>query len=63
MKIEWYYFQGNHGKGPVDGTGGSVKHAVYRNVLSKKVIIENTQQFASYADNILPNIQVMFVGK
>ena len=51
MKIEWYYFEANHGKGPVDGIGGSVKHAVYRNVLSKKVIIENPQQFASYADS------------
>ena len=60
MKIEWYYFEANHGKG--DGIGGSIKHAVYRNVLSKKVIIENPQQFASYADSILPNIQVMFVG-
>ena len=39
MKIEWYYFEANHGTGPVDGIGGSVKHAVYRNVHSKKVII------------------------
>ena len=62
MKTEWYYFEANHGKGPVDQLGGSVTHAVYRNVLSKKVIIENSQQFASYADSILPNIQVMFVG-
>ena len=46
-------------KGPVDGIGGSVKHAVYRNVLSKKIIIESPQQLASYADSISPNIQVM----
>ena len=62
MKIEMYYFQANHGKGPADGIGGSVKHAFYRNVLSEKVIIENPQQFAAYADSILPNIQVIFVG-
>ena len=59
MKIWRYYFEANCGKGPVDGIGGSVKHAVYRNVLSKKIIIESPQQLASYADSISPNIQVM----
>ena len=39
MKIEWYYFEANHGAEPVDEIGGSFKHAVYRNVHSKKVII------------------------
>ena len=53
MKIECYYFEANYSKGPVDGIGGSVKHAVYRNVLSTKVIIENLLQFASYAVSIL----------
>ena len=56
MKIWRYYFEANCGKGPVDGIDGSVKHAVYRNVLSKKIIIESPQQLASYADSILPNI-------
>ena len=59
MKIWRYYFEANCGKGPVDGIDGSVKHAVYRNVLSKKIIIESPQQLASYAGSILPNIQVM----
>ena len=62
MKTEWYCFEVNHGKGPVEGIVCSVKHTVYRNVVSKKVIIESPQQFASYSESILPNIQVMCVG-
>ena len=30
MKIEWHYLQANHGNGPVDGIGDSIKHPGYR---------------------------------
>ena len=26
IDIEWHYFEANHGKGAVDGIGGTVKH-------------------------------------
>ena len=61
VALQWHYFEANHGKGAVDGIGGTVKHAVYRHVLSKKVVIRSPQHFAEYADSILPKISVIFV--
>ena len=34
INIEWNYFEANHGKGVVDGIGGTVKHAAYSHVLT-----------------------------
>ena len=59
--IQWHYFEANHGKGAVDGIGGCVKHSVYREVLSKHVVIQSPKHFAEYANTILQNINVIFV--
>jgi len=34
VKIWWNFFATSHGKGPVDGLGGSVKRSVWRHVKS-----------------------------
>ena len=60
MKIEWYCFETNHDKGPLDEIGGPVKDADYRSAISKKVVIESPQQSATYADSIL---QSMYIGQ
>ena len=36
MKIVWNYFTTSHGKGPVDGIGGSVKRYVWSRVRNRK---------------------------
>ena len=59
--ISWYYFEHDHGKGPVDGVGGTVKNTVLRRVLAKEVVIESPQHFASYANSIIENVTVLFV--
>ena len=56
-----FFFEANHGKGAIDGIGGTVRHAVFRHVLSNKVVIKSLQQFAEYADSILPNISGIFI--
>ena len=61
VKLQWHYFEANHLKGPGDGIGGTMKHAVFRHVLSKQVAIESSKHFAKYADSTLPNISVIFV--
>ena len=58
INIEWNYFEANHGKGVVDGIGGTVKHAVYSYVLTNRVVIKSLKQFDEYANEILPNITV-----
>ena len=37
INTEWNYFEANHGKGAVDGIGGTVKHAVYSNVFKTEL--------------------------
>ena len=59
--IQWHFFETNHGKGCVDGIGGTVKDAVYRHVLSKQVVIASPQIFAEYANKICQGISVLFV--
>ena len=54
INTEWNYFEANHGKGAVDGIGGTVKHAVYSNVFKNRVVIKSPKQFAGYANEILP---------
>ena len=61
ISLQWHFFEANHGKRAVDGIDGTVKHAVFRHVLSNKVVTTSPQQFAEYADSILPNISVIFV--
>ena len=61
VELQWYYFEASHGKGAVYGTGGMVKHAVFRHILRKQVVIKSPKHFAKYADSILPNIHVIFV--
>ena len=61
INIEWNYFEANHGKGVVDGIGGTVKHAVYSHVLTNRVVIKYPKQFAEYTNEILPEITVQYV--
>ncbi|XP_022107154.1 uncharacterized protein LOC110988171 [Acanthaster planci] len=62
LKFYWNYFETSHGKGPVDGVGGTVKSVVYRKVMSKQVVIQNPKHFAEYANSVLKGIDVLFVG-
>ena len=62
LSIEWHFFEANHGKGAVDGIGGTVKHAVFRKVLAKQVLINSPKQFAEYADSIIKGISVIYIS-
>ena len=43
------------------GIDGTVKHAVYRHVLPKQVIIESPSRFAKYDNSFSKDINVLFV--
>ena len=45
IKILWNFFATSHGKGPVDGIGGSVKRHVWTAVKTRKVIVNNAASF------------------
>ena len=42
--------------------GGTIKHAVFRKILSNQVVINTPKEFATYADSLLKSINVVYVG-
>lgn len=62
-KMDWSFFGTAHGKGPVDGVGGTVKRTVWRRILQRRVIINSAEQFAEVARECCPNIRILFVSK
>ena len=48
--ICWYYNRHHHGKGPMDGIGGTVNNLVFRHVKSGKVVINTPEEVVHYAD-------------
>ena len=59
--IVWYYNERHHGKGPMDGVGGTIKHRVFRDVKSGKVSITNAEHFSAHADAILNSIKSLHI--
>ena len=49
QEVDWSFFGTAHGKGPVDGVGGTVKRAVWRRILQGQVTISTPHEFAAVA--------------
>jgi len=45
VKLNWNYFATSHGKGPVDGIGGSLKRQVFDQVIKRKCLVINAADF------------------
>lgn len=58
VKVQWNYFATSHGKGPVDGIGGSVKRQVRQAVLSRKANVFNASDFCRMATQE-SNVKIM----
>ena len=56
-----YYNERHHGKGPMDGVGGTVKNLTFRAVQSGKVVIKSPKEFAMAANKIVKGIKVVFM--
>ena len=63
IKIKWHFFATSHGKGVVDGIGGTVKRSVWRRVRSGKAHITNPAEYAEVAKDRNPVIYIQFITK
>ena len=63
LKIKWHFFATSHGKGVVDGLGGTVKRAVWRHIRSGHANVSNAEEYAAVAQERNPNIYIEFVSK
>jgi len=62
VRFEWHYNEAHHGKGPMDGIGGTLKNLVHRKVMSGAVVINTPKEFADYANSVC-KVDSLFMGK
>ena len=58
--LEWNYNEAHHGKGPMDGIGGTIKNVVFRQVKSRKVVINSPIEFCEAANKFVPSIKCLY---
>ena len=49
LKMNWNFFATSHGKGVVDGIGGTVKRAAWRHIRSNQAHVTNVKEYADVA--------------
>ena len=52
VNIEWNYSEAHHGKGPMDGIGGTVKNIVFKEVKSGRLSVDTPEEFATAANRL-----------
>ena len=63
LKIDYNFFATSHGKGAVDGVGGSVKRQVLSEVMSKRVVIKTSVDYAATAQKVCNKINIIHIKK
>ena len=63
LKIVWNFFATSHGKGVVDGIGGTLKRAVWRNIKAERAHVTNASEYSTLGKQLCPNINIEFVSK
>ena len=61
--IIWYYNERHHGKGPMDGVGGTLKNIMFRKVKSGEISFETAKDFADNARKICNAIHTIYLPK
>jgi len=61
IDLEWHYNEAHHGKGPMDGVGGTIKNLVFRAVKSGKVLVRDPEEFVQAANDIVPSIRSIYM--
>ena len=60
--MKWNFFATSHGKGPVDGLGGSVKRSVWRQVKSGMAHVANAKEYAIVAKERNEHIYIEYIS-
>ena len=61
IDLEWHYNEAYHGKGPMDGVGGTIKNLVFHAVKSGKIWVRDPEEFAKAANDIVPSIRSIYM--
>lgn len=63
IKVTWSFFATSHGKGAVDGIGGTIKRIVWQAIKARKIQITSAKDFAKYASKVVKQIQIFYIDK
>jgi len=56
-----YYNERHHGKGPMDGIGGCIKNAVYRAVMSNRIVVQTPLDFVNAASSLVRGVECVYM--
>jgi len=62
ITLAWIFFATSHGKGVVDGLGGTVKRSVWRHVRSGQSHVTTPMSFHDVARQCNPSINISFIS-
>ena len=62
-EVHWHFFTASHGKGIIDGLGGTVKRSLWRYIWSGRGHSTTPQMLYEVAVQRNPNINITYVGK
>ena len=60
-QIEWNYNEAHHGKGPMDGIGGTIKNKVFQEVKSGRIVVTIPEDFARHARKLIESVTTLYL--
>ena len=63
LNLYYNFFATSHGKGAVDGVGGTVKRQVRAEVMTRREVINNAKQYSIVAKKCSDKIDIIYLGK
>ena len=60
LLIDWHYNEAHHGKGPMNGIGGTIKNVVFRHVKSGRIIVSSAKEFSEAVNQFCSSITTLF---
>lgn len=60
-EFEWPFTATSHGKGDIDGLGGTTKRRVQEATLSRNIDPQTAEEFSSCTEKLCPNINILYV--
>ena len=56
----WFYNDGHHGKGPMDGVGGTIKNIIFRKFKSGQTVFHTSKEFSNVSMKFVPSIITVY---
>ena len=58
--LRWFYNERHHGKGPVDGVGGTIKNVIFRKVKSGQIVAHTPKEYSDAAMKFVASIITVY---